>query len=695
MPRAVNSSVPRALEAICLTAMALDPQKRYPSAAALAEDLERHLADKAVSAWREPWLVSAGRWIRNHRGVTSGAAASLLVALAALTIGLIVVGGLNNKLAAANSGLVAANLAETQAHDQTRDAHNRTRDALATMTDDVIEQLLGKQNQYRLGEHEKAFLRKVQRMYEDLSKSQGHSAQARLDRGKGSLRLAYIRWRLGELEEAEAAYRESLSIYQQLHTEFPTDPRYRYELGRTYDLLGVLIVSTKRWKEAEAAYDSALGILQSLTAEFSSIPDYSSELARAHLNLGHLWAQTGRPTPAEAAYGEAIALYRRLATEFPDDPLHREGLSRTFVNLGVLFEQTGQPHKAEKSYLDALLVQKDLAAKYPTETAFTQIIGQSQHNLGNVLFSQRRWPEAESAYREALTIRNKLAAEFPTVPEYRMQLAFSYGGLGRLLDFSRRTVEAEAVYNSATPIFKKLVADFPGVPEYKARLAGHHQNIGLLLANANQHEKAEQAFRESVALCEKLVGEFPEIPDYANQLAGTLVDFAKSKIRQVDPAAGRELLKQARPYHEAALRANPRNAAFRRFLRNNRYLMSVASGALGDHATSTREAEDLARFAEDPIEDAFDASLFVARCIPLAQKDAKLPESAREELATKYADRAVALLNQAVANGFRSVALVEKETGFNSVRDREDFQKLLKELKASAKSPPEKKNQAM
>ena len=53
-PRQVNPSVPAALEAVCLKAMAMKPEDRYASPRALADDVERWLADEPVSAYREP-----------------------------------------------------------------------------------------------------------------------------------------------------------------------------------------------------------------------------------------------------------------------------------------------------------------------------------------------------------------------------------------------------------------------------------------------------------------------------------------------------------------------------------------------------------------------------------------------------------------------------------------------------------------
>jgi serine/threonine-protein kinase len=53
-PKAVLASVPPALEAVCLKAMAFDPDKRYVTPRALGEEIERWLADQPVLAYPEP-----------------------------------------------------------------------------------------------------------------------------------------------------------------------------------------------------------------------------------------------------------------------------------------------------------------------------------------------------------------------------------------------------------------------------------------------------------------------------------------------------------------------------------------------------------------------------------------------------------------------------------------------------------------
>jgi eukaryotic-like serine/threonine-protein kinase len=82
-PRESSPWLDPALEAIALKAMALRPDDRYLSPQALADDLERWLADEPVLAYPEPFARRARRWARKHRTAlaTAGSAAAVAVGL--------------------------------------------------------------------------------------------------------------------------------------------------------------------------------------------------------------------------------------------------------------------------------------------------------------------------------------------------------------------------------------------------------------------------------------------------------------------------------------------------------------------------------------------------------------------------------------------------------------------------------------
>ncbi|MBS0555809.1 MAG: protein kinase [Proteobacteria bacterium] len=73
------------LDTIVLAALKHDPQRRYPSVAALAEDLRNYLAGKPISARRDHLVYRGYKFLRRHRVGAFATAAVLLMAAIALS----------------------------------------------------------------------------------------------------------------------------------------------------------------------------------------------------------------------------------------------------------------------------------------------------------------------------------------------------------------------------------------------------------------------------------------------------------------------------------------------------------------------------------------------------------------------------------------------------------------------------------
>jgi serine/threonine protein kinase/tetratricopeptide (TPR) repeat protein len=80
-PRLLNPKVDRDLSTICLKCLEKDPERRYSSAFALAEDLERWLKHEPIQARRTGIFSRGKKWVR--RNPTSALLAASLIALVA------------------------------------------------------------------------------------------------------------------------------------------------------------------------------------------------------------------------------------------------------------------------------------------------------------------------------------------------------------------------------------------------------------------------------------------------------------------------------------------------------------------------------------------------------------------------------------------------------------------------------------
>jgi predicted Ser/Thr protein kinase len=87
-PRQAQPKIPVDLETICLKCLAKEPERRYASAAELADDLGRFLADEPVHARRAGLIRRSRRWCRTHptRAALSLAAILAMVVLLGMTM---------------------------------------------------------------------------------------------------------------------------------------------------------------------------------------------------------------------------------------------------------------------------------------------------------------------------------------------------------------------------------------------------------------------------------------------------------------------------------------------------------------------------------------------------------------------------------------------------------------------------------
>src|SRR5262249_18776896 len=119
---------------------------------------------------------------------------------------------------------------------------------------------------------------------------------------------------------------------------------------------------------------------------------------------------------------------------------------------------------------------------------------------------------------------------------------------------------------------------------------------------------------------------------------------------------------------------------------SNLYLMQLNLAAslvgLKDHVGAGQVVGELPPQVAPKDRQDHRAAALLARCVELAERDSRLAEQKRKELASVYAEQALALLRQAVSKGFMDADFLRKNEDLEALRSREDFQRLLRELEA-------------
>jgi tetratricopeptide (TPR) repeat protein len=571
----------------------------------------------------------------------------------------------------------------THAERQMAAAQSQTREALDTLTDDVVETVFAKQPEP--DETEKAFLRKVIGFYEAFTQQSGETAEARFLRARGYFKVAHLRGLLGEPPAAVAGYRQAEALLEQLADQFPNEAEYRQKLARTEGNLGIELAKQRKEAEAETAFRKGIALRTQLAEHFPTERPNRLDLANNTTDLGYLRELQHREAEAEEFYRQAQDLKAQLVAEAGDVPLYHLEWALTRAKMGNLLRIQGKYDESEKAFREALKVQQEQLDKGPTTPRNRNTLAASYHGLGIALAELKREDDAEKVFRQALEIRQKLTADFPRVLEYRRELAGCYSDLGRLLARQGKGAAAEEPYRQALEHRKKMVAQTGPIPQYRQLLAESYHNLGFVLRVTHQLPEAEAALGQALDLWKQLGANMPPNPDLQGGLADTLCELALVHNQRRDFDGAVAFLDEARPHLQAALKARREDSGF--LMAQHDYLVALGQSrlGLGDHARPATTAEELAGCGYEPAKDTYDAACLLCGCVTLVGKDGQLAETRRRDLAQGYADRALELLRQAIAAGFKDTARLKDDPDLEPLRAREEFGKLVAKLEGKTK----------
>ncbi len=535
-PRQILPEISQSLEGVCLKALRKPSGERYTTAAELAQEVQRYLADEPVQAFAEPWTTRALRWARRHKTYVAAAAVLLVTATVALAASTVLV--TNEKKEAERQGGQARHAVQmlTKVADIGFDDH--------------------------LDPFQKEFLEEALAYYEEFTSRVAHDPMVRLEHGRIYQQMGDIQRKLSRLARSRDAYLKAIEILEPLANHSSSGPDPKRALARTRTLLADLLVRSGGDKgQAESLYANALTAQQAQANTPTASTEDRLQLGQTLKSQGELLRLDGKWTEAASAFDRSITELERALVVDAKHAEIRDALALAVEARGWVHREVGELSLAEKNYRRALDLLDKLVAEFPTVPRHREWLAKVCNSLGILGQETGRLDEAEAQLRREIPLTERLSQDFPDQPEYRRELARALNVFGGILRLRGNITEAETFLRRAIDLDTAIVTESPDDVLVRFQLAAAHHNLGVVLTKQGKNEAAIQAFRNAQVIKQALVKEFPNTPSYASELATDFDSLALALDAAGQPGADQNF-RDAIAIYERLITAYPANVDY-------------------------------------------------------------------------------------------------------------------------------------
>jgi eukaryotic-like serine/threonine-protein kinase len=685
-PSQHDPALDAALEAICLKAMRTEPENRYATPRALAEDLERWTADEPVTAWREPWARQARRWARRNRTVVTAAGASVLVALVGTAAVLAVQTRANANLRAANTDLEVANAKVTRANADLAASIEReqarfelAQEAIRAFHTGVSEDLLLKQKEF--GSLRTKLLRGAQEFYRKLERLLGGQADrvSRLALGRAYYEVGELTNALDSKKDALAMHGRALALFEELARDAPADAELRGEVERSYAAIASLLSSLGQKADALAATGRALAIAQDLAASDPTDIGRRRELARVEHLHGAFLLENSRVREGLDALERARASEEDLLRSNPTDERCRLELARTCDELAMQLDSSGRNDEALAVYGRARELVEELFRANPTDARIAHEVPRTLGNLAYALEAAGRKNEALAAHDRARELLQVIGDANPTLLSVTRDRAWIDWMTAGILIEAARDAEALPALERARIARETLVKAGTSVIRDQTQLIRIHRQIAGIHARAGRIALALESREPALAVATRLAE--ADLGDL-----GTQAELAQAYHEIADLLNTTARPSEALPWDDKALAIQRKMVGAgvshsRTYLArgiNHRGVTLQMCGRAAEAVSAFREAISLLEGLPNPTSgDVYDLAC-VQSLISGVASNAGSGLTAADGQAE--ADQAMKSLRRAVAAGWKDGAHMRVDTDLDPLRNRVDFRALMMDL---------------
>jgi serine/threonine-protein kinase len=518
-PRRLQPRVPRDLETICLKCLQKEPERRYASAQALADDLRRFLADEPIQA--RP--VSA--WERLTRWCVRNPSVAALVGTVALLLVLVAIGSLvsayrisqekaeadrqreaaernatGEKIAREESDRNRA-LAEKHATEAQRaqaEAGKQAQVALGTVYDVVTTMDEKLRTKAEMGPLRKDLLEMAMKRLDQIARDAATSGLADRTMGVALQRMGRFYEQMGMTERQTEVYQRSLDIFKRLIWEKPDEDWNKFDAAISYDSLGEI----SREIEPDPTklfdnYEQSLKLNKQLVAKMHSpqpgMLQRRRSLATSYIKMGMLSLDVGDPARARDHGGHALTeslAAQALDPKKADDQL--ELLSASHLLLGRAACRLDSEAEARRYYHECTALRQQMVQADALNAYAKQELGRVLDALGDLEMENGHTRAGLATYEKAWSYFDALCKKDNGNPEFQWYRANADYHLGTAYLLLGDTANSKRHYEECLKVRERLQKDDPKNIQRRIELM-------LVQARLGDHQTASKTAAEVCA----------------------------------------------------------------------------------------------------------------------------------------------------------------------------------------------------
>jgi serine/threonine protein kinase len=511
-----------------------------------------------------------------------------------------------------------------------------------------------------------------------------------------NLRLAHehghtsdvLRVSRSRLPEALVSAQTAIKITEPLARANPGDFGCQLELCDNCVYLAHIYGDQGESEKSLELYSKRLKILEEMSVARPTHNVLKGNRIHALVDVAMAQGELGRYVEAVASLQKARDLATALVRDNPTNVRFKDALSTVSIQMATPLYALGRVADALATIESSATVLEEMDRAEPENLHTLRNLAGVRYNCGLLNATLGREEASMAAYKQSLELRERLAHSHPDDPRFALDVATTLGNIAARQEVRGNLSETLASLRRASEILQKLAAAHPENAEYQNYFLRARTNVGHTLTRLKQGSEALEVLRAVQEPCERMVREHPNVVQYQKDLATQFnrVAAALRQLGKLDEAVTAS--QKATDLNDKMLKANPNDPE------NNDRRVELLTFQ-GDLARENKQPAAAVKFFRSSVkvregvsaptpEQLYDLACTRAKLAGAAADSGShlSPAEARAE-----ADQAMAVLRRAAAAGFNSAEKIQKDPDLESLQTRDDFKKLIEELRQPKKPP--------